>query len=80
MATTRKTSSSFILEFTVLEPTNEYEAVNEKYAYKESGRFEPGYYLGKELKIKKSLFFLIMRPQNYKVTKLAQNNDIINLI
>jgi hypothetical protein len=80
MATTRKTSSSFILEFTVIEPRNEYEAVNEKYVYKESDLFEPGYYIGKELKIKKSLFFLIMRPQHYKVTKLAQNNDIINLV
>ena len=79
MATTRKTSSSFILEFIVTDPTNEYEAIGEKYVYKESGRFEPAFYLGKEQRIKKTLFYLIMRPHNYKITKLVQNNDIINI-
>lgn len=75
-----KKSSTFILEFTVIEPIHEYEHGGLKYIYRESQVFDPAYYVGINKEQKKSLFYLIMRPQNYKITKIRQNEDIINLI
>lgn len=74
-----KKSSTFILEFTTVEPINEWEYAGLRYIYRESRLFEPGYYTSFEPTPKKSLFYLLMRPQNYKITKIASNEEIINI-
>lgn len=72
-------SSIFILEFTVIDPTLENEYKGDKYLYIEDGKKQPGYYLGKKSEKQKSLFYLINRLHNYRVTKIIQNGDIITI-
>lgn len=79
-------SSLFIQEFEVIEPIFEHEKPGNKYVLKtikikdEDEINEVEFYTFENTnKYRKTLFFLIMHPQNYIATKICQNNDIIKI-
>lgn len=72
-----KLSAQFILEFTVINPACEYETEGDKYILKSINKTHK--YGLKDSKETKNLFSLVSRPQNYVITKIVQNNEILNL-
>lgn len=72
-----KLTSQFILEFTVIEPACEYEYEGDKYILKSINKIHK--YALKNSKETKNLFSLISRPRNYVITKIVQNNEVLNL-
>lgn len=76
-------SCVFIQEFEVIEPIHEHEKPGNRYilkTIKTKDEDEVEFYTFEGTnKYKKTLFFMLMHPQNYMATKICQNNDIIKI-
>lgn len=78
-----KSVKSYILEFTVIKPYQKGETIGDKYVYSQQYHEEKGdidFYIEKKTNIKKTLFELLWRTDNYRATKIMQNKNKINLI